>query len=117
VRAAGGARVAAHPYRRQMPWNLAKPEEYEARLARAAANPAYTACAALERFNGRGSAAENEFSARVCDRLDVASTGASDVHAAKDVARCATEFYDRIEDLEDLIAALKSGRFHAVQLS
>src|SRR5207245_8675164 len=99
-RAAGGAMSAAHPYRRQVPWNEAKPDEYEARLARAAANPAYTHCAALERLNGRGSRFENEFSARVCERMAMPSTGSSDAHAAKDIGRCATEFYDRIESLE-----------------
>ncbi len=65
VRDAGGAIVAAHPYRRQAPWKPEDPEDYRNALNKAAANPAYASCWAIERLNGRGSEAENDFSGAI----------------------------------------------------
>ena len=116
IRKAGGAMVAAHPYRRQAPWKPEDPEDYRNALLKAAANPAYASCLAIERLNGRGSEMENGFSTALCERLDLPTTAGSDAHAATDVGRCATEFQDRIEDLEGLIAALQAGRCTAVDM-
>jgi predicted metal-dependent phosphoesterase TrpH len=117
VRQAGGVLVAAHPYRRQMPWHVDDAEEYQEALQRATKNEAYGACAALERINGRGSEAENAFAAALCDLMDMPSTAGSDAHVASDVGRCATEFPDPIADLGDLITGLKSGRCQALRLT
>jgi predicted metal-dependent phosphoesterase TrpH len=114
---AGGAMIAAHPYRRQMPWNPGREDEYEIALAKACTNPAYEACVAIETVNGRGSEAENQFSERLLERLSVPGAGGSDAHAAGDIAKCATEFSHRIEDLDSLIEELRAGRFRAVRLS
>jgi predicted metal-dependent phosphoesterase TrpH len=115
VARASGAMIAAHPHRRQMPWHDGK-ESYEAALASAAANPAYAAIAAVERINGRASERENAFAADLTDLLGLPSTAGSDSHVATDVGLCATEFLDRVEDLEGLISALRSGRCRAVTL-
>jgi predicted metal-dependent phosphoesterase TrpH len=117
VQRGGGVLVAAHPYRRQLPWNHDDAEEYEQSLSKAAANVAYPECAALERINGRGSAFENAFAADVCDRLGLPSTAGSDAHEARDIGRCATEFLDPVSDLAELIAALKAGRCRALRLN
>jgi predicted metal-dependent phosphoesterase TrpH len=116
VRLAAGAIVAAHPYRRQAPWKPEDPEDYAFALDRATANPAYAACGALERINGRGTPFENGFAAAVCDAVGLPQTAGSDAHAAKDVGRCATEFLDRIGDLQGLIDGLRAGRCRAVDL-
>jgi predicted metal-dependent phosphoesterase TrpH len=115
IEAAGGVMVAAHPYRRQMPWNM-KDEDYEDALERAARNPAYGWCAALERVNGRGSVKENTFAARLCDFMNKPGTAGTDSHQTSDIGRCATEFSRRITDLEDLVEELRTGRFRAVTL-
>jgi hypothetical protein len=115
IRETNGAMVAAHPYRRQMPWNM-KEEDYEEALERAARNKAYDYCVALERLNGRGSVKENTFSARLCDYMRRPGTAGSDAHAVSDIGKCATEFQRRIESIEDLIEELKAGRFRAVSL-
>lgn len=115
IQAARGAMVAAHPYRRQMPWNL-KDEDYQEALERAARNAAYARCVALERINGRGSVKENTFSARLCDFMGKPGTAGSDAHQVTDIGKCATEFFRRIESVEDLIEELKAGRFRAVSL-
>ena len=117
VENAGGAMIAAHPYRRNMPWNVRDEAEFVEALERASRNPAFARCDALERINGRGSARENEFSARLCDLLGKAGTAGSDSHMVIDIGKCATEFDARIETLEDLIAELKAGRFRPVALA
>jgi hypothetical protein len=70
----------------------------------------------MERLNGRGSDAENAFAAAVCDNLGLPSTAGSDAHAATDIGRCATEFLDKVNDLEGLIEAVRGGRCQAVDL-
>lgn len=116
VRAAGGVMVAAHPYRRQMPWYVRNEEEYEQALQRAAQNPAYAFCCALEELNGRGSEKENAFSRRLADRMGMPGTAGTDSHAIQDIGRCATYFEREIHDERDLIRELAAGRFYAVDL-
>jgi predicted metal-dependent phosphoesterase TrpH len=110
VRDTGGVMIAAHPYRRRMPWHPEKEDEYASALQKAAENPFFAACVAIERVNGRGTPSENAFSSSLVDKLGMPATAASDSHQLKDIGRCATEFIDRIESLDDLIEALKSGR-------
>ncbi len=116
VREANGAMVAAHPYRRQMPWNIKDDREYDEALERAARNAAYSYCQGLERINGRGSVKENTFSARLCDKMGMPGTAGTDAHAISDIGKCATEFDRRIESLDDLIEELHAGRFRPVSL-
>ncbi|MER3419264.1 MAG: hypothetical protein C4290_01510 [Chloroflexota bacterium] len=116
VEAVDGAMVAAHPYRRQMPWYIRNEEEYEQALARAAANPAYRFCHALEELNGRGSDRENAFSKHLCERMGMPGTAGTDSHAIQDIGRCATYFEREIRDVRDLIRELQAGRFYAVDL-
>jgi hypothetical protein len=116
VDAAEGAMVAAHPYRRQMPWYVRNDEEYEQALQRAMSNPAYPFCNALEELNGRGSDKENAFSKRLCERMGMPGTAGTDSHAIQDVGRCATFFEREIHDVRDLIKEIKAGRFYAVDL-
>jgi hypothetical protein len=117
VTQAGGAMVAAHPYRRRMPWHLHDERDYEEALLRASRNPAYRYCVALEKLNGKGKVNENEFSGRLCDLTGMAGTAGSDSHTRSDIGRCATYFERRIEDVHGLIEELKAGRFHAVDLA
>lgn len=117
VVAAGGAMVAAHPYRRQLPWELLRGEDprggpdWQAALDRAVGNQAYRHVCAMEAYNGRGSERENAFAREVCQRLALPAVAGSDAHARADVGRCATEFDAPVRDLDDLIQALHSGRF------
>jgi hypothetical protein len=108
--------VAAHPYRRQMPWNEVDDTALQEAIERAARNRAYEFCAGLERINGRGSARENAFSARLCDFMGKPGTAGTDAHALGDIGKCATRFQRRIATLEDLIEELKAGRFEPASL-
>ncbi len=116
VEKADGTMVAAHPYRRQMPWFSRSDEEYAAALDKASRNPAYQYVAALEALNGRGSDKENEFSRRLCEMMKLGATAGTDSHAISDIGKCATYFEKDIHDETELVAELKAGRYHAVDL-
>jgi predicted metal-dependent phosphoesterase TrpH len=116
VEQASGAMVAAHPYRRQMPWYVEREHDYAEALERASRNASYKYCAALEVINGRGSERENEFSQRLADRMQMTGTAGSDAHARTDIGTCATEFERDIQSVEDLIQELRAGRFRPVNL-
>jgi predicted metal-dependent phosphoesterase TrpH len=116
LEAAGGIMVAAHPYRRRLQPGNINGDFGQDEVARAVADPAFAACSAMERINGRGSERENAFAAACCDTLGLAGTGGSDAHTAPDVGSCATEFESSITSLGDLITALKGGRYTPVML-
>jgi len=117
VEEANGAMVAAHPYRRQMPWYIENDRDYQEALTRASRNPAFRYCVALEAINGRGSIKENTFSQRLCEQMSMRGTGGSDAHARIDIGRCATYFEREVRDVEGLIEELKAGRFRAVDMT
>ena len=116
VEAAGGAMIAAHPYRRQLPFELTQEGDWREALERASEHEAYSHVQAIETLNGRGTERQNAFSAAVCERRGLAQAAGSDAHSASDVGTCATEFDGRISGLTDLIAELKSGRFRPQSL-
>ena len=117
---AGGVLIAAHPYRRQLPFGLRReggPDEASAwseALERAAANPAYRYVCAVETFNGRSSQRENDFSQELCRRLGLPAVAGSDAHQRDDLGRCATQFQRPVADVWELIAELRAGRFRPV---
>lgn len=113
---AGGAMVAAHPYRRQLPFELRHEGDWSEALERAASNPAYPLVHGVESFNGRGTARENAFALELAERLALPQAAGSDAHTAADVGRCATEFEREISGLDDLIEELKAGRFRPAVL-
>jgi predicted metal-dependent phosphoesterase TrpH len=109
--AAGAVMIAAHPYRRQLPFELRHEGDWAQALDRAVKNPAYAHVTAVETKNGRGSERENAFSTELAARLGLPTVAASDAHEGKDIGRCATEFERKITSLEELITELRAGRF------
>lgn len=116
VETAGGAMVAAHPYRRQLPFELREEGDWNQALEKALENDAYRRVDAIEVRNGRGSERQNAFSADLLSWLKLPGTAGSDAHRASDVGTCATEFNAPIGGLADLIAELRSGRCEPVVL-
>jgi len=114
---ASSAMVAAHPYRRQMPWYMDNERDYQDALVRASNNPAYEYCVALEKLNGRGTVKENQFSAALCEYMKMSGTAGTDSHSRSDIGRVATNFERDIHDVAELIEELKAGRFDAVDLT
>ena len=117
VEDAGGALVAAHPYRRQLPFQLRHDGDWSEALERAAANPAYRHVCAMETLNGRGSERENAFARELCDRLGLPAVAASDAHQRDDVGRCATRFERDVTDAPGLVRELRAGRFQPLALA
>ncbi|MDO8612638.1 MAG: PHP domain-containing protein [Dehalococcoidia bacterium] len=123
VEAAGGALVAAHPYRRQLPFHLhhegpstSSGQAWSEALERALANPAYRHVHAIETLNGRGSERENAFARELCDRLGLPAVAASDAHQRDDIGRCATRFERDVTDVPSLVRELRAGRFQPIPL-
>lgn len=112
----GGALIAAHPYRRHLPWHLADESTCERALERALRTPGYQLCVGLEVINGRGTDKQNGFSQEVCRRLAMPGSAGTDSHARQDIGVCATEFAHPIADVDEFLRELKAGRFGAVSL-
>lgn len=107
----GGVMVAAHPYRRQHPWNWESEKEWTDAIDRAKLNPGYRFISAMEIGNGRGKLEENAFATRLAKMMGFRMTAATDSHAKEDVGKCATYFERDIHNEADLVAELKAGRF------
>ena len=116
VEEAGGVLIAAHPYRRQLPFHFRHDGDWSQALARALANPAYRHVCAMETLNGRGSERENAFARELCDRLGLPAVAASDAHQREDIGRCATRFERDVTDVPSLLRELRAGRFQPVAL-
>ena len=114
VEADRGVMIAAHPYRRYMPWYHLEGEELSRALERAMTNPAYRRCVALETLHGRGAPSQNDFSEKLREMLEIPATGGSDAHQPDQVGRCVTRFERNIASLVDLIEELRAGRFEPV---
>ena len=114
---AGGAMVIAHPYRRRFDPKIHTADGHrDHAVERACATEALGFAHAIEVNNGRGSEAENAFSAEVGQRLGLPGVANSDAHKLADVGRRATEFSGGIRTVDDLVRELKAGRFQPVQL-
>ena len=113
----GGAIIAAHPYRRRFLEQPAREPENRFRMLEDAAGDAFFGlCDAIEGVNGRGTEAENRFSADLGRRLQIPATGGSDAHRVHQLGAAATKFESKIANLEDLVRELNCGRFTAVDL-
>ena len=112
-----GAIVVAHPYRRlYRASDFHTSHTYKHLLKKTSAEPVFENVTAVEIRNGRGSSKENNFSERLALELGLPGTGASDAHQMSDVGTFATLFEDKISGLRDLILALTTGKYRAVDL-
>jgi predicted metal-dependent phosphoesterase TrpH len=67
----------------------------------------------VEVYNGGSRPGDDELSLREAERFGYKGLGGSDSHIVSRIGRCATEFQGDIEDMDDLVAALKAGTFEA----
>lgn len=68
----------------------------------------------VETLNGGSRAGENERSRAEAERHGYRGVGGSDAHIVSHVGRCATRFEDPIRSEDDLVRALRAGRFEAI---
>jgi hypothetical protein len=101
----GGIATPCHPGR----VNVGLCAHYERR-------PPLEGVRAVESLNGGSKAAENERVQGLMQTYGYFGFGGSDSHLVSFVGVCATEFEEQIDDEEGLVAALKRGRYRAVDL-
>ena len=117
TRNAGGALIAAHPYRRRfLPEHSHKPDYYQSMIDDACADPIFKVCDAVEGLNGRATEGETTFSLDLSAQLEMRTVGGSDAHRLHTLGAAATEFHRRVDSVETLVQEIKAGRFHHVAL-
>ena len=117
TRKAGGALIAAHPYRRRfLPEHAHKPDYYQRMIDDACSDPIFRACDAVEGLNGRATDGENNFSLDLSAQLGMRTVGGSDAHRLHTLGAAATEFCRRVDSVDALVQEIKAGRFQRVAL-
>jgi predicted metal-dependent phosphoesterase TrpH len=118
VHGIGGVVFVAHPYHTTGGWNLyASMQGKGLDLDRDWHSvPVLRELDGVEVINGQVDDEKNERARELAARLNVPGIGGSDSHAARMVGRAATRFHRRIRTDEELVEALKGGRFEAVRL-
>lgn len=108
---AGGFIIAAHPFRGFLLFGSGQlglsPEK-------AMGRPLFKQVDGLEVLNSKVTEKENRFASEVAKSIDLPGTGGSDAHQVSDVGLYATRFYSKITSEEELIHALRAGRYEAV---
>lgn len=114
---AGGAMLAAHPYRRRfLDGDCSSPEGLGSAVDAACADGFFFACDAVEVLNGRATGGETAFSLELAQRLGLGMVGGSDSHRLDHLGTVATRFHGTVTCLEELIQELKEGRFEPAVL-
>ena len=67
-------------------------------------------------MNGSDSRLQNLSVSGLAKSFRLPGVGGSDAHTPAEVGRAATAFDNRLHDEDDLLAALRSGRYRAVSL-
>ena len=99
VNLAGGAVVAAHPYR----------------IGHGCGGAAkLSGLAAIETCNGANRPFENRPAMELAQKLNLPCTGGSDAHLVSEIGRCYTIFTVPVRDVSGLVAALITGRCYPV---
>lgn len=94
---AGGAVVAAHPFRMAFGFG-------------GSAIKSLRGLAAIEGCNGANTPEENRSAIALAEMMSLPCTGGSDAHHPREIGRCYTIFDEPVKTLPCLIAALKTGR-------
>ncbi len=103
VHSLGGVVIAAHPFRSGAPSIGNKLYEIKG-------------IDAIEVLNGNSSEEMNILSWLASLKLCVPGVGGSDAHTALQIGKYATFFDRKIKDEDDLVSALKGGRFQALKM-
>jgi len=70
----------------------------------------------VETFNGGSRGSEDEIAQSMAAELNYRGIGGSDAHIVSHIGRCATRFDVAISNEDELVVALKSGEFEALNL-
>ena len=106
-----GFLIVAHPFRGFLTFGVGK---LGLTVEKASKRPFFSMVDAVEILNGKVTAEENSFAAKVADHLKLPTTGGSDAHVTSEVGCYATEFERPIQNEKELIQELKRGSYKAV---
>lgn len=113
-----GIMVAAHPLRGcLLNRDGYNPEVYQQKVRELSTRQIFRWVDAVEGLNGNTSPIQNQAATQVGEMLGLRVTGGSDAHIGFDVGRCATVFEEDIGGEEELVQALREGKFRAVSLN
>ena len=70
----------------------------------------------VEIYNGGSRDKEDQIAIDNAQALGYLGIGGSDSHIVSHIGRCATRFDEKIENIDDLVTALKTGKFEAVTI-
>ncbi len=110
----GGVMVWAHPFRQDLsprPW--VGPLDPDLTVEKALSRPMLKLVEALEVANGQATPADVEFTREVSRRAGLGATGGSDAHITIEIGYCCTVFEDGLRSEDELVRALKFGRYWA----
>lgn len=113
ITASGGFMIGAHPFRGFLTFGVG---ELGLTVEKAAARDMFSMLDAVEVLNGKVTAAENQFAAKVARHLNLPTTGGSDAHAISELGCYATAFKGPIADERHLVENFKAGNYRAVVL-
>lgn len=106
----GGAMIYAHPFRGFLMFGFG---DLRLTVDEACGRSVFKTADAVEALSGKSTRGENDLALEVLKRLNLPGTGGSDAHSAGEVGRCVTIFDKRIDNVQDLVAGLKSGEYRA----
>jgi predicted metal-dependent phosphoesterase TrpH len=103
VRSCGGVCIPAHPFRFKA---ASIGDKLETLIG----------IFAIEGYNAKSDIEENRMAWEKAEKLNLKLTGGSDAHVVGQIGKCVTEFPSNIENMSELVEALKSGNFQAKYL-
>ncbi len=113
---AGGAIIAAHPFRREFSPFYSGAGARRPTMDEACCRPVMRMVDALEVVNGAATIEESEFGRSVAERLGLGSAGGSDAHSVDGVGMCVTVFERKIACGTEFLEELRAGRYHPEDL-
>lgn len=110
VKKAGGFMIAAHPFRGFKTFGIGR---LRMTVDQACQRKMFEFVDAIEVYNGKLSADENDMARNVAEKLGLPGTAGSDAHRIDEIATTVTVFENVIRDEIQLVEALHAGRFRA----
>lgn len=110
---AGGAMIAAHPFRNYITRRAYLTSGDSLTIEKACSLEIFRLVDAIEVVNGWSIEEDVIFTQEVSSRLALKGTGGSDAHLPTQIGCCVTIFENTIRTERDLVAELKGGRFQA----
>lgn len=108
---AGGAIIAAHPFRSGFSPFYSRGKSDKPTVDQSAEWPVMKLVDSLEIMNGAATGEEIEFGRAVAEKLDLGMAGGSDAHSVDGIGVCVTVFERAITSWSEFLEELRAGRY------